>query len=156
MSQYTTKDILTFALVGHGSVGKTTLAEAMLFNSGAIGRMGAVEDGNTASDYHEDEINRQISINTSVLSLPWQNKKFNVLDTPGYADFFGEVQCALRVADFAVVVIHGISNVEVGTEQVWKSASDYGIPHLLVVNMLDKEHADFDAVLKVARERFGS
>ena len=156
MSQFTTKDILTFALVGHGSVGKTTLAEAMLFISGAISRMGSVGDGNTASDYHEDEINRQISINASVLSLAWQNKKFNVLDTPGYADFFGEVQSALRVADFAVVVIHAISNVEVGTEQVWNSASDYGIPHLLVVNMLDKEHADFNAVLSVARERFGN
>ncbi|MEE9161645.1 MAG: elongation factor G, partial [Candidatus Neomarinimicrobiota bacterium] len=155
MSQFKTGDILTFALVGHGSAGKTSLAEALLFNSGAISRMGTIESGNTASDYHEDEIERQISINSSVLSHPWQDKKFNMLDTPGYADFFGEVQSALRVADFAVVVVHGISNVEVGTELVWKSASEYGIPHLIVVNMLDKEHADFEAVVRVARERFG-
>ena len=156
MPQFKTEDILTFSLVGHGSVGKTTLAEAMLFNAGAVKRMGTIAGGNTASDYHDDEIERQISINTSVLSHVWQDKKFNLLDTPGYADFFGEVQSALRVSDFAVVVVHAISNVEVGTEQVWNSATDYGIPHLVVVNMLDKEHADFESVLAVARERFGN
>ncbi|UCD38308.1 MAG: elongation factor G [Fidelibacterota bacterium] len=156
MSMYKTEDILNFALVGHGSVGKTILAEAMLLNGGAINRLGTIEAGNTVSDYHEDEIERQISINTSVLSLPWEGKKFNILDTPGYADFSGEMQAALRVADFAVVVIHAVSNVEVGTEQVWNSATNYRLPHLIVVNMVDKEHADFDAVLSVARERFGS
>lgn len=156
MSLYKTEDIINFALVGHGSVGKTILAEAMLFNGGVINRMGSIEAGNTTSDYHEDEIERQISINASVLSLPWEGKKFNILDTPGYADFYGETQGALRVADFAVVVIHAVSNVEVGTEQVWNFATDYGLPHLIVVNMLDKEHADFDAILSVARERFGS
>ncbi|MEE9366082.1 MAG: GTP-binding protein, partial [Dehalococcoidales bacterium] len=156
MSQYKMEDILNFAVVGHGSAGKTILSEAMLFNGGVITRMGSIEAGNTASDYHEDEIERQISINASVLGLPWEGKKFNIIDTPGYADFYGEMQSALRVADFAVVVIHAVSGIEVGTEQVWKSATDYGIPHLIVVNMLDKEHADFDAVISVARERFGS
>ncbi|MFB0515384.1 MAG: elongation factor G [Candidatus Neomarinimicrobiota bacterium] len=156
MSLYKTEDILNFALVGHGSAGKTILSEAMLFNAGVINRIGTIEAGNTTSDYHEDEIERQISINASVLSLLWEGKKFNLLDTPGYADFYGELQAALRVADFAVVVIHAVSNVEVGTEQVWNSATDYGLPHLIAVNMLDKEHADFDAVLNVARERFGS
>ena len=156
MSLYKTEDILNFAVVGHGSAGKTILSEAMLYNGGVISRMGSIEAGNTTSDYHEDEIERQISINASVLGLPWAGKKFNILDTPGYADFYGEMQGALRVADFAAVVIHAVSNVEVGTEQVWNSATDYGLPHLIVVNMLDKEHADFDAVLSVARERFGS
>ena len=156
MSQYKMEDILNFAVVGHGSAGKTTLSEAMLFNGGMISRMGSIETGNTASDYHEDEIERQISINASVLGLPWEDKKFNIIDTPGYADFYGEMQGALRVADFAVVVIHAVSGVEVGTEQVWNSANDYGLPHLIAVNMLDKEHADFDAVVSVARERFGS
>jgi elongation factor G len=156
MSTYKTEDILNFALVGHGSAGKTALAEAMLYNADVITRMGSIEAGNTTSDYHEDEIERQISINASVLSLPWEGKKFNVLDTPGYADFYGEMQGALRVADFAVVVIHAVSGIEVGTEQVWNSASDYGLPHLIVVNMLDKEHAEFDTIINVARERFGN
>ncbi len=156
MSQYKTEDILNFAVVGHGSAGKTVLSEAMLFNGGVITRMGSIEAGSTASDYHEDEIERQISINASVLGLPWEDKKFNIIDTPGYADFYGEVQGALRVADFAIVVIHAVSGVEVGTEQVWNSAAKYGLPHLIAVNMLDKEHADFDAVVNVIRERFGS
>ncbi|MFC1484347.1 elongation factor G [Candidatus Neomarinimicrobiota bacterium] len=156
MSTYKTEDILNFALVGHGSVGKTILAEAMLFNSGAISRRGTVEDGNTTSDYHEDEIERQISINASILNLTWEAKKFNFIDTPGYADFYGEVESALRVADFGIVVIHAVSNIEVGTEQVWNSALKYDLPHLLVVNMLDKEHADFDAVIREARDRFGT
>ena len=155
MATFKTEDILNFALVGHGTVGKTTLAEAMLLNGGVINRLGSIEEGNTTSDYHEDEIERQNSINTSLLSIPWEGKKFNVLDTPGYADYFGEVQSALRVADFAVVVINGVANVEVGTEQVWNSATEYAIPHLIVVNLLDKEHAEFDAVLEVARKRFG-
>ena len=156
MSTYKTEDILNFALVGHGSAGKTILAEAMLFNSGVISRMGTIEAGNTTSDYHEDEIERQISINASILHLTQDNKKFNIIDTPGYADFYGDVECALRVADFGVVVIHGVSNVEVGTEQVWNSASGYNLPHLIAVNMLDKEHADFDAVISEAKDRFGS
>ncbi len=156
MAKYKTEDILNFALVGHGTVGKTMLAEAMLFNGGNINRMGSIENGNTASDYHDDEIERQISINTSILNTAHQNKKFNILDTPGYTDFYGEVQGALRVADFALVIINGFSNVEVGTEQVWESADEYGIPHMVAVNMLDKENTDFNAVLEVARDRFGS
>jgi len=156
MSQFKTCDILNFALVGHGDVGKTILSEAFLFNGGAINRMGSIENGNTVSDYHEDEIERQISINTTLFSIPFQGKKFNILDTPGYSDFHGEVQSALRVADFAVVVISAIANIEVGTEQVWNSATKYNLPHLIVVNMLDKEHAKFDAVIEEARERFGS
>ncbi len=155
MSQFKTEDILNFAVIGHGSAGKTILSEAMLYNSGVINRMGSIDAGNTASDYHEDEIERQISINASVLSIPWADKKFNILDTPGYADFYGEMQSALRVADFAMVVIHAVSNVEVGTELVWNSAAKYGLPAFIAVNMLDKEHADFDAVLNTARDRFG-
>lgn len=156
MTEMTAKDILNFALVGHGTSGKTMLAEAMLFNNGAINRMGSIEEGSTVSDYHDDETERNISINSSLLTFTHQNKKFNVIDTPGYPDFYGEVKGALRVADFAVVVINGVNNIEVGTEQVWDSASNYGIPHLIVVNMLDKEMANFDAVVDEARGRFGS
>ena len=156
MAEITAKDILNFALVGHGTSGKTMLAEAMLFNNGAITRMGSIEEGSTVSDYHDDEIERNISINSSLLNFTHQDKKFNVLDTPGYTDFYGEVKGALRVADFAVVVVNGVNNIEVGTDQVWNSVSTYGIPHLIVVNMLDKEMANFDAVVDEARERFGT
>ncbi|MCH8327098.1 MAG: GTP-binding protein, partial [Candidatus Marinimicrobia bacterium] len=156
MTEMTAKDILNFALVGHGTSGKTMLAEAMLFNNGAINRMGSIEEGSTVSDYHDDEIERNISINSSLLNFTHHEKKFNVLDTPGYTDFYGEVKGALRVADFAVVVVNGVNNIEVGTDQVWNSVSTYGIPHLIVVNMLDKEMANFDAVIDEARERFGS
>lgn len=156
MASKKAEDILNFAIVGHGTVGKTTLTEAMLFNAGAVNRMGTIEDGNTISDYHADEIERQISINTSLLNLEHDDKKFNILDTPGYSDFNGEVQGALRVSDFAVVVVNGVTNIEVGTEQVWNSAAEYDLPHLIVVNMLDKEHTDFEAVVDEARARFGS
>ncbi len=156
MASMTSEDILNFALVGHGTVGKTTLSEAMLFNAGVTNRLGSIGEGNTVSDYHADEIERQISISTSLLSLNHAEKKFNILDTPGYADFHGEVLGALRVADFAVVVVSGVANIEVGTEQVWKAANASGIPHLIVVNMLDKESANFDAVVNEARERFGA
>ncbi len=155
MSKYDSEDILTCALTGHGTVGKTILADAMLFNAGEVNRIGSIENGSTVSDYHDDEIERQISINLSVLNLSWQEKKINLLDTPGYADFFGEVQGALRVADFSLVLINGVAGIEVGTEQVWRAAADYGLPRLIVVNMLDRENTKFDDVLAQARERFG-
>ena len=111
MSKYDSEDILTCALTGHGTVGKTILADAMLFNAGEVNRIGSIENGSTVSDYHDDEIERQISINLSVLNLSWQEKKINLLDTPGYADFFGEVQGALRVADFSLVLINGVAGI---------------------------------------------
>ncbi len=156
MPTFKTEEILNFALVGHGGSGKTMLSESMLYNAGVVNRMGTIEDGNTVSDYHDDEIMRQISINASVLSLPWENKKFNIVDTPGYADFYGEVECGLRVADFAAVVVHAVSGIEVGTEQAWRSAQAFNLPRFIVVNLLDKENANFDAILADARDRFGS
>ncbi|MEE9464838.1 MAG: GTP-binding protein, partial [Candidatus Neomarinimicrobiota bacterium] len=156
MSEYNSEDILTCALTGHGTVGKTILADTMLYNAGIINRIGSIESGSTTSDYRDDEITRQISISTSVLNFPWDDKKINLLDSPGYADFFGETQGALRVSDFSLVVINAVAGIEVGTEQVWKAAADYSIPRLLVVNMLDREHVKFDDVLAMARERFGN
>ena len=156
MSKFDPEDILTCALTGHGTVGKTILADAMLFNAGEVNRIGSIESGSTVSDYHEDEIERQISINSSVLNFSWQEKKINLLDTPGYADFFGEVQGALRGADFSLVLISGVAGIEVGTEQVWQAAADYGLPRLLAVNMLDRENTKFDDILALARERFGA
>ena len=156
MAKYKSGDILNFVLAGHGTVGKTMLAEAMLFNGGEINRLGSIDGGTTVSDYHEDEIERQISINSAILHTTWQDKKLNIIDTPGYADFHGEVQSAMRVADFALVTINTNAGIEVGTEQAWKAATDYGLPCMLAFNMLDKENTEFDSLLAAARKRFGS
>jgi len=144
------------ALVGHGGAGKTTLTEALLFSAGAINRFGRVDDGSTVSDYHPDEIERKISINTSLLNLEWQQRKLNLLDTPGYSDFTGEVISALRVADGALVLVKAVEGTEVGTEIVWGYAKSFGLPVALVVNKLDNENADFDKALAAMKDRFGS
>src|SRR5438876_5458504 len=155
METYLPANIRNFAVVGHASSGKTMLSEAMLACSGVIGRMGRIADGSTVSDYHVSEKQRQISVSASLLHLDWQGKKFNIIDTPGYLDFISEGLGALRVGDFALVVIHAVEGLGVGTDRVWKSATDYGIPKIIVVNGMDKENADFDRVLKQAQDRFG-
>src|SRR5438128_1219368 len=155
METYQPGDIRNFAIVGHASSGKTMLSEAMLACSGVIGRMGRIADGSTVSDYHVSEKQRQISVSASLLHLDWQGKKFNIIDTPRYLDFISEGLGALRVGDFALVVIHAVEGLGVGTDRVWKSATDYGIPKIIVVNGMDKENADFDRVLKQAQDRFG-
>ncbi len=156
MKEYKVEEIRNLSLVGHGGVGKTSLAEALLFSAGRITRMGKIEEGSTQSDYSQDEIERQVSITTSLLHLDWKSHRINILDTPGYADFVGEVIGALRVSDGAVVLLSSTSGVEVGTEVVWDYAEKYGIPRLLFVNQMEKEHADFYKVLNGARENFGS
>jgi elongation factor G len=155
MNAYPAADLRNFAIVGHASSGKTMLAEAMLACSGAIGRMGRIADGTTVSDYHVSEKQRQISTQASLLHTEWLRKKLNIIDTPGYLDFLSESLAALRVVDFALVVIHGQHGVGVGTERVWSCASDCGIPKILVVNAMDKPNVHFDEVLAGARERFG-
>lgn len=156
MKEYKVEEIRNLSLVGHGGVGKTSLAEALLFSAGRITRMGKIEEGSTQSDYSQDEIERQVSITTSLLHLDWKSHRFNILDTPGYADFVGEVIGALRVSDGAVVLLSSTSGVEVGTEVVWDYAEKYWIPRLLFVNQIEKDHADFYKVLNGARENFGS
>ena len=115
----------------------------MLACSGAIGRMGRIADGTTVSDYHASEKQRQISTQTSLLHTEWMGKKFNILDTPGYLDFVGEALSALRVADFALVVMHAQHGIGVGTERVWKYATELGIPKIIVVNAVDKLNVAF-------------
>ncbi len=155
MKTYAPADIRNFAMVGHASSGKTMLGEAMLACSGAISRMGRIADGSTVSDYHVSEKNRQISVSASLLHTEWAGKKFNIIDTPGYLDFISEGLGALRVGDFALVVIHAQHGVGVGTERVWNYATNYGIPKMIVVNATDKENVDFDTLLGQLRERFG-
>jgi elongation factor G len=155
MRDYQPADIRNFAIVGHATAGKTLLCEAMLACAGVVNRMGTIAGGSTVSDYHDEEHQRQISIHSSLANLEWQEKKFNILDTPGYLDFISEGLGALRVGDFALIVVHANHGVQVGTEQVWDYATHYGIPKMIVVNAVDKENADFDMVLDQARKRFG-
>ena len=156
MKNYAAKDIRNFAIVGHGGSGKTTLSEAMLSRSGKINRIGSIESGTTVSDYHHDEHQRQISIHSSPLHLEWDDIKFNLIDTPGYLDFIGEAISSLAVVDAAVIVVHAVNGIEVGTEQVWNYASNYKLPKIIVVNGLDREHTQFDQILQQAKSNFGS
>ena len=155
MKEFRSADIRNFAIVGHGASGKTMLCEAMLACAGEINRMGSIETKNTVSDYHHDEHERQISIHSSPLHLEWMNKKFNIIDTPGYLDFIGEAISSLAVVDMAVVLLQAVNGVEVGTEQVWSFASKNNIPKVLVANGLDREHTKFDDILNNAKGHFG-
>jgi elongation factor G len=152
MKEYSPENLRNVSLIGHGGAGKTSLTEAMLFSAGTTNRLGRVEEGNTLSDYHPDEIERQISINTSLLFCEWKSKKINILDTPGYLDFTGEVKGALRVSDTALVVLKAVEGAEVGTEITWKYTQEYNNGAVFVVNKLDQENADFDNALHQARE----
>ncbi len=154
MKEYSTENIRNIAVIGHAGSGKTTLSEAILYTAGAINRMGRVEEGNTVSDYHQDEIDRKNSINASPLMCEWKNYKINMLDTPGYADFTGEVKCCLRVADTALMLVKAVEGIEVGTEIVWRYTKENNNSVVLIVNKLENENADFDKVVKAAEDRF--
>lgn len=151
--EYTSQQIRTIALIGHGGSGKTTFSEAALFATGAVNRQGRIEDGNTVSDYHPDEIERKISINTALLTTDVNSIKINILDTPGYTDFTGEVKAALRVCDSAVTFVRAVEGVEVGTELVWEYVKGYGLPSLFAVNKADAENTDFDRTVAAIKER---
>ena len=155
MKEYQPGEIRNFAIVGHASSGKTLLSEAMLACAGVINRMGGIAAGSTVSDYHDSEKHRQISVSASLMHLEWLNKKFNLIDCPGYADFISEGLGALRVGDFALIVIHAGHGVGVGTDAVWKYATQYGIPKMIVVTAFDKEETDFEKILAQIREHFG-
>lgn len=148
--------IRNVALVGHGGAGKTSLAEALLYCSGATSRLGKVEDGNTVSDFEPEEVKRKLSTSVSVVPLVHGEHKINLLDAPGYADFDYEVSTALTVADMAVFVISAVDGVEVGTEAAWRQAASLGLPRMFFVNKLDRERADFQTVLESLRDRFGA
>jgi len=155
MKTYPPADIRNFAIVGHASSGKTMLAEAMLACGGVTSRMGRIADGSTVSDYHVSEKQRKISVSASLLHTEWLEKKLNMIDTPGYLDFISEGLGALRVGDFALVVVHASHCIGVGTERVWNYATTYGIPKMIVVNAVDRENVDFDSMLRQLQERFG-
>ena len=151
---YPTEKIRNIVFLGHSGCGKTSLAEAMLFNCGAINRMGKVEDGNTVSDYDEEEISRTMSLNLSIVPSDWQGYKINVLDAPGYADFQGEMLNGLHVADTAVVVLDGSSGVEVGTQITWQMATNNNKPIAVFVNKMDRANASYQKVIDELRDSF--
>ncbi len=156
MQQTGPDKIRNVALLSHSGSGKTSLAEAMLFDAGAISRMGNVADGTTTSDYDPDEIKHKISINLTILPLNWKNTKINLIDTPGYPDFVGEVKSALRVSEAAVIVVCAASGVEVGTEQVWGYASEAKIPRLIFMSKMDRENANFASTLEQIQSKLNT
>jgi elongation factor G len=153
---YPSANIRNVALVGHGNAGKTMLAEALLYVTGATQRLGRVEDGTTVSDFDPEEHKRQISTSLSILPIEFEGHKINLLDTPGYADFVGDVAAALRVADLALFVISGVEGVEVQAEIVWKMAEQAGIPRAFFVNKLDRDRASFTRTCDDLKNRFGA
>jgi elongation factor G len=156
MQQYGLDKIRNVVLLSHSGAGKTSAAEAMLFSAGAITRLGKISEGTTTSDYDPDEIKRQISINLSVLPCEWKGAKINLLDTPGYADFVGEVRAAMRVAEGAVIVLSAASGIEVGTEQVWSYCQDARLPRLVYINKMDRENVDFFRTVQQLQAKFGA
>ena len=156
MKQYGLEDIRNLSLLSHSGAGKTSVAEAILFTSGVINRLGRVDDGTTTSDYDTDEIKRQISINLTILPCEWQKTKINLIDTPGYSDFVGEVKAAMRVSEGAIIVVCAASGVEVGTEQVWKYCEEADLPRLIFINKMDRENADFYWTVDELKAKFGS
>ncbi len=143
MAGYDIRTIRNVALLGHGNSGKTSIAEAALFDAGTISRLGKVDDGNTVSDFDAEEQRRKISVNTSIIPLDWEGHQIRLLDTPGYTDFVGEVRGAVRVSEGAVIFVDSVAGVEVGTELVWQHANDFKLPRIVLINKMDRENADF-------------
>lgn len=156
MKGYTSDTIRNVALVGHGGTGKTTLLEAALLATGVISRLGKVEDGNTVSDYDKMEIEKGYSISTSIVPVEYNKVKINFIDTPGYFDFIGEVNSAMRAVEAAVIVVDASSGVQVGTEKAWKSCKEYNKPTFMLINKIDKENIDVDKVIADLKAKFGT
>lgn len=153
---FDTKNIRNVALLGHSGCGKTTFSESMLFEAGDISRRGSVEEGNTQSDYTDLERERGNSIFSALMHAEWKDSKINIIDTPGFDDFIGEVVSALKVADTAIMLLNAKNGVEVGTELIWEYVEDFETPAVFVINQIDHEKADFDATFEQAKNRFGS
>jgi elongation factor G len=153
MKEYPTEKIRNLVLLGHGGTGKTSLAEAALFVSGATTRLGKVDDGTTASDFDPDEVKRKVSVNASLLPIEWSGHKLNIIDAPGYADFIGDAYGAMTAADMAVITVCAVSGVQVGSELAWEISE--GKPRAVLINRMDRENADFSAALQQAQSELG-
>lgn len=155
MNVYTTDKIRNVVLLGHGGCGKTSLAEAMAYLAGMTTRMGKVTDGNTISDYDKEEIKRHFSINTSVIPIVWGDTKINILDTPGYFDFVGEVEEAVSAADAAIIVVSGKAGIEVGTKKAWELCETYKLPRMVFVTDMDIDEASYRQVVEDLQQLYG-
>lgn len=156
MKSFSPERIRNIVLLGHQGSGKTTLAEALLYISGEVTRMGSVQEGNTICDFEPEEIKKAISVSVALAPFEWKEHKINLLDAPGYADFIGEAQAAIRVADAAILVISAVDGIQVQHEALWRLAKNAGIPRFVFVNKLDRERADFHAVLNSLTEKLGA
>ncbi|MBV9281383.1 MAG: elongation factor G, partial [Chloroflexi bacterium] len=156
MKEYSADRIRNVALASHQGAGKTSLVEAILYDAGCTTRLGKVEEGNTVSDWDPDEVKHHVSINTSLAPVEWTGYKVNLIDTPGYADFIGEVKEGMRVADAALILLSAVDGLQVGTEVAWQLADEQKLPRLVFVNKMERENASFDSTLGQLRERFGT
>lgn len=159
MNVYGTKQIRNVVLLGHGGAGKTTVAEALALVTGVTKRMGKVPEGSTISDYDKEEIKRQFSISTTLIPLEYDGEdgpiKINLLDTPGYFDFVGEVEEAVSVADAAIIVVNCKAGIEVGTEKAWELCEEYNLPRIIFVTNMDDDQASFRELILKLEKRFG-
>ena len=155
MRVFDSSDIRNIALIGHGHSGKTSLAAALVYAAGLTDRHLKVDEGNTITDFDEEEIYRKLTINSAVAAFPWQKTKINLLDTPGYNIFLNETRSTLTAADACVLLLDGVAGVEVSTEKVWRFAEDFKLPCALLVNKLDRERSSFERVVENVREIFG-
>lgn len=155
MREYKSDKLRNVGIVAHGGAGKTSLTESLLFNAGAVTRMGRVDDGTTITDFEPEEIKRKVTISAALAPCEWQDHKINFIDTPGYADFVGEVKGVLRAVDSTLVVLCAASGVEVETEKTWEYARELNLPRMAFINKMDRENADFDSVIQEMREKFG-
>lgn len=156
MKTYKPDKIHNVVLLSHYGAGKTSLTESMLYMSGAINRLGSVDEGTSTSDYDPSEIAHNMSINLSLVPVEWKETKINILDVPGYADFAGEVSSATKVSNAAIVIVDAVSGIQVGTEKLWNTTNELKIPKVVLINKLDRENADFSQVVKSLQEKFGA
>jgi elongation factor G len=155
LKEYKSNKLRNVGIVAHGGAGKTSLAESLLFNAGAITRMGRVDDGTTITDFEPEEIKRKVTISAALAPCEWQDHKINFIDTPGYADFIGEVKGVLRAVDSTLMVLCAASGVEVETEKIWEYARELNLPRMAFINKMDRENADFASVIQEMKEKFG-
>ncbi|MFN3694965.1 MAG: GTP-binding protein, partial [Ignavibacterium sp.] len=153
MKEHGPDTIRNIAFIGHGGTGKTSLSEIILYTAHEINRIGSVTEGNTVSDYSPNEIEKQISISTSLMHIEWEGSKINILDTPGYSDFIGDVKSAMRVADTAVMLLKSAEGIEVGTELTGGYINEFALPSSIVINKVDNEHSTFFETLEKAKKR---
>jgi elongation factor G len=155
MRVFESDSIRNICIIGHGAAGKTSLTSAILFDSGAVNRLARVEDGNTVTDWEDEEIERKISITCALAHCEWNKKKINIVDTPGYRPFLAETQLSVRAADAAVVVVDAVAGVEVQTEKVWSFCNEYSLPRMIVINKADRDNASSERTLASLEEAFG-